>query len=235
MKIPGRGPLGGLLLVVILAACSTQLPLPTTRPIILYSGERLRAEPERMAEIEAWMRPQLFDIETNPDYLIRVIREDQARYPWDTVDLVADTADIRLQEGASDAETPFLIYAHLRLMQEQGALAEWAPETEGLDAFETERALLERVSDIWLLGRTVYDTQPFGPLDELLWAREAGYLEDFLVSTQGERFPAARERYAEAEPGRAEAFRDWFERTFERDGPGFVSTGDGEGTDPEPA
>lgn len=232
MKTPLRGPLVGLLLVSVLAGCSTQIPPPQTRPIILYSGERLRAEPEEMLAVEEWMRPQLFEIETNPDFLIRVIREDVARYPWDTLDLVADTADIRLQDGASDAETPFLIYAHLRLMDSRGELAQWAPETEELDGLAVELALLDRIADIWLLGRTVYDTQPFGPMDELLWARESGYLEDFLVATQGDRFPEARARYVARGPERASEFQAWFERVFEREGPGFlpssedVATGD---------
>jgi hypothetical protein len=174
-----------------------------------------------MAEVDQWVFQELEEIEYDPSFLIRMALEDLARYPWDTLDLMGDTADIRLAAGASDAETPYQIYAHLRLIQGRGELTEWVPEAEGLTGFDVERAILRRVADVWLLGRTVYDTQPFGPLDELLWAHESGYLEDLIFATQGDRFPEAKADHAAGEPGREEAFRSWFRRTFERDGPGF--------------
>jgi len=185
-----------------------------------------------MAEVDQWVLKEIEEIEFDPSFLIRLAFEDIARYPWDTLDLVGDTADVRLQAGATDAETPYQIYAHLRLVQERGELTEWVPEAEGLSGFEAERAILRRVSDTWLLGRTVYDTQPYGPLDELLWAHESGYLEDFMVATQGARFPEATAAYAASDSDRGEIFQQWFERTFEREGPGFVSGSEVEGTQP---
>jgi hypothetical protein len=176
-----------------------------------------------MSEVDQWVLKELEEIEYDPPFLIRLAFEDVARYPWDTLDLVGDTADVRLQAGATDAETPYQIYAHLRLVQDRGELAEWAPEADGLVGFEAEQAILRRVSDTWLLGRTVYDTQPYGPLDELLWAHEAGYLDDFMIATQGRRFPEEMAAYAATGGVQADTFRQWFERTFEREGPGFVS------------
>jgi hypothetical protein len=222
MKRPRPASSAWLLLGLSISACGGGPPIPTTRPIILYSGERLRADPERMAEVDQWVLEELEEIEFDPSFLIRIAYEDVARYPWDTLDLIADTADIRLEAGASDAETPYQIYAHLRLVQARGELTEWVPEAEGLTGYEAERAILRRVSDVWLLGRTVYDTQPFGPLDELLWSHEAGYLEDFMIATQGDRFPEAMAAYQSRASEREEVFREWFQRTFERDGPGFL-------------
>ncbi len=222
IRISSGSPMMGVLLLPLLAACAGELPPPQTRPIILYSGERIRADAERMLEIERWMRPQLDDIEFNPSFLIRVMQEDVSRYPWDTLDVEGDTADIRIQVAAPDAETPYLIYAHYRLMQERGELEEWLPDAEGLEGFEAEREILRRVADVWLLGRAVFDTHPYGPLDELLWAHEFGYLDDFILATQGERFATAAEEYRSRNPGREAEFRSWFERTFEREEPGFV-------------
>lgn len=235
MKRPRPGTFVWLALGFLLAGCGGQVPIPTTRPIVLYSGERLRADPERMAEVDEWVLAELEEIEFDPSFLIRMAFEDVARYPWDTLDLIADTADIRLQAGASDAETPYQIYAHLRLVQERGELPLWAPEAEGLTGFEAERVILERVSDVWLLGRTVYDTQPYGPLDELLWAHASGYLEDFMVATQGERFPEAMAAYEANSTTREETFQDWFQRTFEREGPGFLPGSTVESSTPSPA
>jgi hypothetical protein len=217
-----RSAVIGVFCVGVAAGCAGELPPPQTRSVIIYSGERIMASPERMAEVEAWLRPQLEEIELNPDFLIRVIQEDLARYPWDALEVVADTADIRIASSALDAETPYMIYAHLRLMQERGTLAEWVPEAEDAGAYETEEAIVSRVADVWLLGRSVFDTQPFGPMDELLYAKEFGYLEDFLLATQADRFPEALEDYREGNPENEEVFRNWFGQTFEREGPGFL-------------
>jgi hypothetical protein len=232
MKRPRSGTSAWLVLGLLLSACGGQAPIPTTRPIVLYSGERLRADPERMAEVDEWVLEQLEEIEFDPSFLIRLAFEDVPRYPWDTLDLIGDTADIRLEAGASDAETPYQIYAHLRLVQERGELAAWVPEAEGLTGFEAERAILRRISDVWLLGRTVYDTQPYGPLDELLWAHESGYLEDFMVATQGERFPEAVAAYQSRNSGREATFQDWFVRTFERERPGYLRESEEEDSAP---
>jgi hypothetical protein len=216
------GALTGALFVVAGVACSSELPPPQTRSVIIYSGERILPTSERMGEVETWLRPVLENIELDPSFLIRTIEEDAARYPWDALDLVADTADIRVADAALDADTPYLIYAFLRLMQERGTLDEWMPEAAELSGFELEQAIVSRVSDVWLLGRSVFDTQPFGPMDEILYSKEFGFLEEFLLATQASRFPAAVEAHLARSPERTAAFREWLLRTFEREGPGFL-------------
>lgn len=217
-----RSTVAGTLLAAVLAACSGELPPPQTRSVIIYSGQRIMASPERMSEVESWLRPALDDIEVNPGFLIRMIEEDAARYPWDAMVIMGDTADVRIAAAAPDSETPYMIYAHLQLMKERGELDEWMPEAADLDGFKLEEAIVSRIADVWLLGRSVFDTQPFGPMDEVLYAKEFGYLEDFLLATQGNRFPETLEEYRESVPEQAQEFRDWFVRTFEREGPGYV-------------
>ncbi|MSR22124.1 MAG: hypothetical protein EXR92_01055 [Gemmatimonadetes bacterium] len=214
--------IAGVLLAAGLGACSSELPPPQTRSVIIYSGQRITADPERMGEVDAWLRPALEDIDVNPSFLIRMIQEDTTRYPWDALELVADTAEVKIARTALDAETPYMIYAYLRLRQERGTLEELVPEAVDLAGFALEKAIVNRVADVWLLGRSAFDTQPFGPVDEILYAREFGYLEDLLLATQAARFPEAVEEYRERNPGKEVEFRDWFLRTFERDGPGYL-------------
>jgi hypothetical protein len=217
-------------LALAFSGCSGELPPPQTRGIIIYSGERIQTTPERMAEVERWLRPQLEHIDTSRDFLIRLVEEDGFRYPWDTLEIEGDTASVRIATTALDAETPYLIYAHLRLLEEEGRLEEWAPEAEGLEGFEAERAILTRVSDVWLLGRAAFDTHPYGPMDELLYANEFGYLEDFIFATQGDRFRTEEQSYREENPEREEEFRAWMLETFERELPGFLAeAADGSG------
>ncbi len=224
MKILSQGALVALLLTPTLAACGGQVAVPQPRSIIIYTGERIQTDGERMMAVEAWMRPQLDHIDTSPDFLIRVHRENVRRYPWDALEIDGDTAHIRVYSLTGDVDTPYLLYAHYRLAQETGDIDRWLPEeAEGLVGFDLEKAILQRIADVWLLGRSVYDTQAYGPLDELLYSAEFGYLEDFIVATQGDRFPEERERVVAEAPERAEAFSDWLYRTFERPEPGFVT------------
>jgi len=210
-------------LLVILAACGGTLPAPEIRSVVIYSGERIITTPERMSAVEAWLRPQLDHIGTSRRFLIRVIPVNLIRYPWNAIKFEgADVVEVEIAEVAPDAETPFLIYSHLRFLQEQGGIGEWAPELEGLEGFELEKGILTRVSDVWLLGRSAFDTEPFGPMDELMYAREHGFLDDLILTTQRERFPLEAEAYWAGEQSRLREFVAWMERTFDREQPGYI-------------
>lgn len=225
-RVPGTALVTGLLGVVTLAACAGATPLPQTRSVITLTGERVQANPEAMVEVDAWLRPQLEDIERKGDR-IRLLQEERPVYPWQTLEITGDTATLSVQQGQGDAETPFLLYAHFRLMAEEGELEPWLPEAvpeEGpvAEGIDLERLILRRIADVWLLGRSVFDTTPYGPLDELLYSNEAGFLEEFMLTSQPERFDAESAAYFAANPERREAFRSWFLQTFEREGPGFL-------------
>jgi hypothetical protein len=224
----GRGSAGvaGLLLTVLVVGCGGGAATLQPRSVINFTGERIQADPEAMAEVETWLRPQLDDIERNPDFLIRLLREPEPLYPWSRLRISADTAQLALQTAAQDAETPYLIYGHLRLMETRGELERWLPEAEGLDGLPLERAMLERVSDLWLLGRSVFDTQAHGPLDEIMYAREGSFLDEFILLSQPQRFQQEREEYFQEHPEREDAFREWFLRVFEAEGPRYVDSVD---------
>lgn len=226
MKIRAGTVLPLVFVVTALAACGGTAPLPEPRNVIVFSGERIRPDPEHMREVEERLRPQLEDVEDNPSFLIRLSRQEEARYPWDTLEIDGDTALILVERAAVDADTPHLIYAHFRLMAQRDELAQWIPELdpeeEQPEGLERERMILDQVADVWLLGRSVYDTHAYGPLDEILYAREHGLLTEFILATQGDRFPEARERYAEEHPDWRTELTAFFQRTFEREGPGYL-------------
>lgn len=215
-----------LLLVILTAGCGGGTVTIQPRSVVNFTGERIQADPEAMAEVEAWLRPQLEDIEGNPSFLIRLLREPEPLYPWSRLHIAGDTAQLALQTAAQDAETPFLIYGHLRLMEVRGELERWLPDSQELSGLELERAMLERVSDLWLLGRSVFDTQAHGPLDEILYAREGGFLDEFILFAQPRRFAEEREGHFREHPEREEAFREWFLSVFESEGPRYVDSGE---------
>ena len=219
-----RGPC--LALSLLLVGCASQVPVLMPRSIVVYSGERIQPETARMEEVEAWLTPELDRINLDPAFLIRLSAVQEEVYPWDGLEIVADTADLVLTDTAADAETPFLVYGYLRLMDARGALVEAYPGTEGLTGYILERAILERVAEVWLLGRSVFDTQPYAPLDELVYASEFGYLDDFIFATQPDRFPGEEAAHRTENPGREEEFRSWFRNTFGSDGPRFIRAPD---------
>ncbi len=228
MKIWGRLLMGSLLLGLLTAGCGGTSTVPQPRSVIVFSGERIQPDPDRMAQADSHLRTQLEDIEANPSFLIRLERQDDAVYPWDTLEMEGDTATIFLERAAVDAQTPYLVYAHLHLMDQRGELLEWLPfrddPVEGLDA---EEAILEWVAEVWLLGRSVFDTQAHGPLDELTYANERGFLRPFILATQAERFSDERAAFTEENPDWEEELTDFFQRTFERDGPGYRPSAEG--------
>ena len=128
---------------------------------------------------------------------------------------------MRLPLGAQDASLVYQIYGHLHLMVAMGQQEEWLPEAPEATGYALERAIVDRIADAWILGRSVYDTQPFGPLDELAYAKDAGFLEAYIFTARPDEFASARAEWARENPGRVDAYRQWFLETFNREPPGL--------------
>ena len=210
-------------LVVLLAGCAAGTPdIPNPRPIIIYSGARVRADPERMREVNAWVTREQDNIVNDPGFMVETGLAADEVYPWDGLEFAGtDTVKVRLDPRAPDARLVFELYAHQHLMARMGRQEEWLPEAPTARGYELERAILNRISDAWLLGRTAFDTQPYAPLDELIYANEAGYLDAFIFTARPNEFAEARAEWARENPGAADAYRDWFVKTFNREPPGL--------------
>lgn len=216
-----------LLLLPFLAACSSGPQLPTPRPLVIHSGARITVEPERMAEIDRWVEEAVETILEDPTFVIQDLREEEVGYPWEATTMVEgdpDTARVSLKATAPDSFTPYRIYAFLRVMADHERMEEWIPDAADATGYELERAIVERVAETWLYGRAVWDTAPFDLLDHLIYARENGFLDAFLLTLRGDEFPEAREEWMAANPGRMAEYAAWFRETFGQAPPG---TGDG--------
>ena len=190
LAFPSAGsarPRRSLFLTAVLAAtlgwagCGSgrTIVVPPTRPIIVSSGERLRATPERMDSIVVWLEAETINIMEDPTFLIRAVPTARETLPWLNLTIEGDTASIQYDRAHPDITTVFDVYAHLHLMKSMGRLDEWLPEHADKEGFELEREIVARAADAWLLGRAAYGAPAYGPLDELIYAREAGYLDPF--------------------------------------------------------
>jgi hypothetical protein len=219
-------------LAPLAAACGGgEIELPPPRPIVVTSGERLRADPARMDSIYAWLTVQNSNIEEDPTFLIEGVPAARESLPWQTLTLAVhpgpqiDTARFQYDRAHPDITTAFNIYAHLHLMKQLNLLADWLPEDAGAEGFDLERAIVGRMADAWLLGRAVFDAPAYQPLDELIYAKDAGYLDAYLLVARAREFADARQRWEQEKPGELEAYRSWFRRAFNREPPGVEATG----------
>ena len=203
--------------------------LPPPRPIIVTSGKRLRADPARMDSIYAWLEPQNRNIEEDPTFLIKSVPAARESLPWQDLQLTGDTATYQYDRAHPDITTPMNVYAHLHLMKKMGRLNEWLPELADAEGFELERAIAARMADVWLLGRAAYDAPAYGPLDELMYADEAGYLDQFLLVARSEEFAEEWAEWERDRPAELEAYRIWFRDAFNREPPGMREATTGQG------
>ncbi len=211
----------GATLASTLWACGPQtIDLPTPRPLITFTGERVRAEPERVAEIDAWVRAEIDSIQLDPSFWIITSLETEQMLPWEGLGISNDTANIRIEATPPEVLSAYRIYAHLHLMKTLGRDSVWIPEANGADGFELERAILTRTSDAWLYARSIFDAIPYPVLDELMFSKEQGYLDAYILTARPEDFADARAAWIVANPGQEEEFVTWFERVFERPPPG---------------
>lgn len=203
--------------------------VPPTRPIIVSSGERLRAAPERMDSIVVWLEAETINIRDDPTFLIRAVPTARETLPWLTLSIEGDTASVQYDRAHPDVTTVFNVYAHLHLMKSMGRLDEWLPEHADKQGFELEREIVAKTADAWLIGRAAFGAPAYGPLDELIYAKEAGYLDPFLLVARAEEFAEERAAWDRDRAGELEAYRTWFRRVFDREPPGLREGAVGQG------
>jgi len=204
------------------AACSTgPRSVPTPRPIIIFSGARLRVEQERVDSINSWVTAEQRNIQEDPSFWVISEPTESDPYPWEGLRISADTVWVSIPRSSQDPQLVFQIYGHQHLMATMGRQQEWLPEAPEAVGYELERAILSRAADAWILGRAVYNTLPYAPLDELAYAKEEGYLDAFIFTARPSEFATARTEWARANPGAMERYREWFLETFNREPPGL--------------
>ena len=209
--------------IALVAGCtSAPAELPNPRRLVVHSGARLAPDKAALEEVDGWIREEVDSITADPSFMIITTPQEGPAYPWDGFYLneQSDTANVRFQAG-TDAANSYMIYAHLQLMAAQNRLDRWLPEAEGLDGFELERAIMARTADTWLYQRSLFDARPYGLLDELIYAKEEGYLDAFILTARPDDFVEARRAWLDENPGQADEYVAWFQNTFQRQPPGL--------------
>ena len=206
--------------VLAAGACTGAYSLPAPRPLVVRSGARLYADEARLNIIDIWVREHQENIVLDPSFLIAEKGSEEETYPWEGLTIIGDTAEVLVYAAAPESGSFLSFYGHFHLMDKMDRLDEFLPEAVGADGYELERAILARVSDAWMYGRAVFDIPPYAPLDELLFSRENGYLDAFILTARPEEFEEERDAWLRENPGREEEYVRWFLETFETEPPG---------------
>ncbi len=195
--------------------------IPPPRPIVIHSGARIRADHDEMKAVHEWVVAEEENIEHDPSFLVISQTTLAETFPWEGMHISNDSVTVQVPAGGGDGLLVYQLYGHMHLMSTMGRQEEWVPTAPEAEGYELEREITSRAADAWILGRTVFDTQPFGPLDELAYAKNAGFLDAFIFTARPDEFAEARAAWARANPDRGDEYRDWFLDTFNREPPGL--------------
>ena len=126
-----RGPLACLAGALVLGACGGggAPDLPEPRPVVVFSGARINAEPERMEEIHGWVTDAVRTIEEDPTFWLNTSYVPEPRYPWETlVDL--EGFSMAAAAAAIGSTTVAVKWRAVRARRRLRALLETPPERE---------------------------------------------------------------------------------------------------------
>jgi hypothetical protein len=146
-------------------------------------------------------------------------------YPWESLVIAGDTARVRVMPEHPDFHTSYTVYAFLHLVHRQGRIEDWLPEAEAAEGLALESAIVKRMAETWLLGRSAFNLEPHPAMDALLRASESGYLNAFLLSARPAEFAEERARWLADEPDGPQRFQQWLRTEFGNETPGVFAGG----------
>jgi hypothetical protein len=82
-------------------------------------------------------------------------------------------------------------------------------------------AILSRVGESWLYGRSVFSTIAHPVWDEIMYASELGFLRPLVLVARPADFPDERAAWEAEDPMGMERYVTWFRRSFDREPPGL--------------
>ena len=169
-----------------------------------------------MEEVHNWFPIQLDSINQDPSFWIISENSDDPTLLWEDLYISNDTAKYKVQPIAFEIVRTYMIYAHLHLMKHLDRADVWVSEAPGAEGLDYERAVLKRVSDVWLYARAIFDAIPYEPLDELLYSNENGYLDHYIFTMRPDEWPEEKAAFEGANPEALDDYLEWFRDTFRR-------------------
>lgn len=190
---------------------------PGQRRVLAPSGESLSFPEEELRRMLEETRALRRDLEEDPRILYftgtgpGVAADEPAdAYPWNAVDVLADSvATIRTPGNLREADRAYANYAVLRMRH-----VRMDPDVRCDSIFAREVRAVSGFVDGWIVARTLFGGPAFPPLDELVFAREAGALSGLVAARGNRQLGGCLRVWSEAHPEAIERYRTWREERF---------------------
>jgi hypothetical protein len=205
------------------------------------SGDAVQFESTTLRTMLDTARALYTDLEQDPRvaYITPLGREEvsaddpESSYPWNVVTVVDDsTADLqRLPANLREADRAYYNYAVQRMRMVRGA----DPDVPCDSLLAMEEKVVGSFVDGWILSRTLFGGPAFAPLDELVFARHAGFLRPLLAHRNNRQVGACAGQWAEENLERVAAYEAWRLENFPTAGGGEEEVDPGADPIPEPA
>jgi hypothetical protein len=134
-----------------------------------------------------------------------------AAYPWNAVSPTSDsTVNVIMPGNLREADRAYYNYAVMRMRVVRGQDPD---ESCGL-LIQAEEKVLSSYVDGWIVARTLFGGPAFEPMDELVFAREAGLLRPLLAARENVSIGVCAEQWAAEHPDEIAAYESWSAQAF---------------------
>lgn len=188
--------------------------------LVSPAGDSLTFEPAELRAHLETARVLYADLQEDPRVLYltppvrqRVNEQQPApAYPWNVVTVLSDSvADLQgLPANLREADRAYYNYAVLRMRVVRSA----DPDVECDSVLALEERVVSSFADGWIVSRTLFGGPEFRPLDEIVFARQAGHLRALLAALNDRQVGACAGQWADAHPDRVAAYQAWRRESF---------------------
>lgn len=222
--------------LVAVAALALAAPAASAQQALTSpAGDSLQIDSARLRVLLDTARALRADLEEDPRVLYTLgfgppAEPDapRAAYPWNAVQPQSDsTVAVTTPGNLREADRAYNNYSVMRMRVVRGA----DPDGPCDALLEREAAVLSSFVDGWILARTLYGGPAYAPLDEFVFAREAGHLPALLAVRGGTAVSACTADWIAENSAAIERYESWRAEKF----PGLRATDEDPAAAEEPA
>lgn len=204
--------------LVAVVAASVLLPAPSSAQYVIRSerGDSIAFETAELRRMLTTARELYADLQEDPRVMYITPRsrpnevaepEPEPSYPWNVVTVVDDsTADLtRLPANLREADRAYYNYAVMRMRVVRTA----DPDVSCDSLLALEERVVGSFADGWIVARTLFGGPAFAPLDDIVFARQAGLLRPMLAARGDRQVGACAGQWAEANADRVAEYERW--------------------------
>jgi len=180
--------------------------------MVAPSGEVIEFDPDRLLAFRDRSDSLRTDLEEDPEVLYytdfgRDLTSEDAEdaFPWNAIEVVTDSlVALVLPGNLREGQRAYISYAVLRMHA-----VRQDPDVACSVLAERELFALDGFVDGWIAARTLFGGPAYEPLDELVFAREAGVLPGLIAERSDRQLSGCLTVWREQNGELVEAYQSW--------------------------